>query len=150
VDNRIVNASAISKGAFRDYGLDWMRKGENKNYWSNDFVRVTQSELNAFQAAAKNLHALAIKAVRRVAARNLWSDFNVPDFCIPLLKYSIANEIDLHLIGRFDFAGGIDGVPIKMLEYNADTCSLIPESAIKGETQTQICCSPLWAMRKTD
>ena len=130
MDNRIINASSISKSAFRDHGLDWMRKGENKDYWSNDFVRVTQSELNAFQVAATNLHALAIKAVKHVAARNLWSELAVPDFCIPLLEYSIANELDLHLIGRFDFAGGIDGVPIKMLEYNADTCSLIPESAI--------------------
>lgn len=130
VDNRIVSVSSISKSAFRDHGLDWMRKGENKDYWSNDFVRVTQSELRAYQEAAKNLQRLAIKAVKHVAQRNLWSDLDVPDFCIPLLEYSIAKETDLHLIGRFDFAGGIDRLPIKMLEYNADTCSLIPETAI--------------------
>lgn len=130
MDNRILNVSSLKKSAFQDSGLDWLRKGDNKDYWSNDFVRVTSSELRAFKTASDNLQTLAFKAVRHVAKQNLWSQLSVPDYCIPLLEYSIAKEMDMHLIGRFDFSGGIDGVPIKMLEYNADTCSLIPESAI--------------------
>ncbi len=129
MDNRLITTSTVSKRVLRDAGLDWLRKGENKDYLSEDFVRVEEYELRAFKTAAENLHRLALRAAAEVAARNLWSRVGIPDRCVSLLEYSVKNETDLHLIGRFDFAGGIDKLPIKMLEYNADTCSLIPETA---------------------
>ena len=35
-----------------------------------------------------------------------------------------------HLYGRFDLAGGIDGKPIKLIEFNADTPTALFETAI--------------------
>ncbi|PVW97447.1 glutathionylspermidine synthase, partial [Campylobacter jejuni] len=35
-----------------------------------------------------------------------------------------------HLYGRFDLAGGLDGKPIKLIEFNADTPTALFESAI--------------------
>jgi glutathionylspermidine synthase len=34
------------------------------------------------------------------------------------------------LYGRFDLAGGLDGQPIKLIEFNADTATCIPETAV--------------------
>ena len=34
-----------------------------------------------------------------------------------------------HLYGRFDLSGGLDGKPIKLIEFNADTATCIPETA---------------------
>jgi glutathionylspermidine synthase len=129
VDNRLVTTSTVKKRILRDAGLDWLRKGENKDYLSKDFVRVESYELRAFKTAAESLHRLALRAATEVAARNLWSRVGIPDHCVSLLDYSVKKEMDLHLIGRFDFAGGIERLPIKLLEYNADTCSLLPETA---------------------
>ncbi|MDD2399914.1 MAG: glutathionylspermidine synthase family protein, partial [Sulfurovum sp.] len=49
---------------------------------------------------------------------------------IELIKTSLENEIHWHLYGRFDLAGGIDGKPIKLLEFNADTPTALFETAI--------------------
>lgn len=128
MDNRLISVSSLNKRVLRNAGLDWLRKGENKDYLSDDFVRVEEYELRAFKTAAEGLHRLAMRAAQEVAKRNLWARVGIPDRCVPLLEYSLAQEADLHLIGRFDFAGGIEKLPIKLLEYNADTCSLIPET----------------------
>ena len=129
MDNRLVNTSTVKKRVLRNAGLDWLRKGENRDYLSKDFVRVESYELRAFKTAAESLHRLALRAATEVATRNWWSRVGIPDRCVSLLEYSVKKELDLHLIGRFDFAGGIERLPIKLLEYNADTCSLIPETA---------------------
>ncbi len=41
-----------------------------------------------------------------------------------MVKQSWENDIHWHLYGRFDLAGGIDGKPIKLIEFNADTPNL--------------------------
>jgi len=53
---------------------------------------------------------------------------------IPLIYWNTCsdweNDVHGHLYGRFDLAGGIDGKPIKLLEFNADTPTALFESAI--------------------
>ncbi len=51
---------------------------------------------------------------------------------IDLICYSFEAK-QTHLIGRFDFAGGLEGLPLKLLEYNADTPTMVPESSIIQE-----------------
>jgi glutathionylspermidine synthase len=47
-----------------------------------------------------------------------------------VIKESWENDVHWHLYGRFDLAGGIDGKPIKLLEFNADTPTALFETAI--------------------
>jgi len=54
---------------------------------------------------------------------------NLPQKMVDLICYSF-NKNHNHILGRFDFAGGIDGIPLKLLEYNADTPTMLPESSI--------------------
>jgi len=49
---------------------------------------------------------------------------------IELIEDSWENDANWHIYGRFDLSGGIDGKPIKLIEFNADTATCIPETAI--------------------
>lgn len=130
VDNRIIKTSSLSLRTLRKYNLEWFAAGENADYFSPDFLVVSEDELNAFQTAAKEIQRLAIEAMKMVADQNRWKEASIPEAAIPLVKYSIENELDQQLVGRYDFSGGMDGLPIKFLEFNADTCSLMPETAL--------------------
>ena len=129
MDKRLISIPPISVKSLRREALDWFATGDNHDYIADEFVAVTSKELNAFREAAKELNRLAIEAAQWIAARNAWELAGIPKNTINLVKYSLENELDYHLIGRYDFAGGIDGLPIKLLEFNADTCSLICETA---------------------
>ena len=115
---------------FERANLTWFGAGENADYFAEEFLQITDTELLRLEQAATELHELTWKAAKVVVERGLWDELGIPDACRALVEYSVLNEGDLFLLGRFDFAGGIGQVPIKMLEYNADTCSLLPETAM--------------------
>jgi glutathionylspermidine synthase len=108
--------------------MGWFATGENEEYLAEEIICLSDRELRPLQEAATSLYDLMIRAVREVASRNLWADMGIPPQAVELVKYSIENEMGMHLISRFDFAGGLDSMPIKMLELNADTCSLMAET----------------------
>lgn len=130
VDNRIIKTSPISLRTLRQFNLAWFAEGDNHDYFSSDFVVVSQDELKAFRSAASEIQKLAERAIHLVIKENRWEEMEIPKEAIPLVKYSVENEMGQALVGRYDFAGGIDGLPIQLLEFNADTCSLMPETAM--------------------
>ncbi len=105
-----------------------MASGDNSDYLANRVVAVSEKEMQAFQSATKELYKMQLEAARYVADNRLWEKIGIPKDAIPLMEYSLRNEEHLHLVGRYDFAGGLDGLPIKLLEFNADTFSLLPET----------------------
>ena len=130
MDSRLINVAPLKSRALKREGLKWFASGDNKDYLANDFVVVHPSELAAYKHAAKELHALGLKAVQLATERGDWKGLGIPDVAIDLIRYSVKNELDINLIGRYDFAGGMDGIPLKLLEFNADTASLMPETAV--------------------
>ena len=136
VDSRLIYTQPIFASILRREGLIWLKEGEdgdNEEYLCNAFVRIEEKELDAFKEASSSLVQLGIKAAKHVVKNQLWEEIGIPKAAVQLMEYSIKNELSYHLINRFDFAGGIDGLPIKFLEFNADTCSLMPETAIVQE-----------------
>jgi glutathionylspermidine synthase len=47
-----------------------------------------------------------------------------------MVRRSWDDDRYLHLFGRFDLAGGVAGLHLKLLEFNADTPTSLPETAI--------------------
>ena len=90
--------------------------------------------MDKFRAASTAMHRAAVEAARFIAENNKWDEAGIPQNARRVIEYSLQNEIGDFLVGRFDFSGGFDGVPIKFLEYNADTCSLMPETATIQES----------------
>lgn len=133
VDNRLVTVDLLSSKTLRNMRLDWFVDEIEDDYLIDQFIEVEQPELDEMLRAAEVCHTLAVRAARWVSKNELWSDCGIPKRAIPLVRWSLINELNMHLHGRFDFAGGLKDRSIKLLEYNADTCSLMPETVYAQE-----------------
>ena len=65
-----------------------------------------------------------------VIENDLFHELNIPFNLIENIKLSWENDVHWHIYSRFDFAGGIDGKPVKLIEFNADTPTALFETAI--------------------
>jgi len=135
VDSRIVSVRPLDAVIVKDLELEWLTTGENEEYLSNEFLQMTTKEVDALREASEISYRILLKAAEHAVKQGEWKLLGIPPHAIDLVKYSLANEMDTHLLGRFDFSGGMDGVPIKLLEINADTCSLLAETAYIQEQQ---------------
>ncbi|MEM9922033.1 MAG: glutathionylspermidine synthase family protein [Bacteroidota bacterium] len=129
MDNRLTKLAPPDAQILKKNGLKWFATGENSDYLSTDFVRVTPPELERFQEAATELYKRIVETAYYVAEAGLWKEMGIPHQAVDLIQHSLRKEEGAYLIGRFDFSGGLEGLPIHLLEFNADTCSLIPETA---------------------
>jgi glutathionylspermidine synthase len=114
----------------KEEGWKWMLGEDTLPYVTNDMVVVTENTAEAYYKAGNELYEMFIKAAEHVIKHDLYEDLGIPPNLVPLIKYSWENDKGWHLYGRFDLAGGIDGKPIKLIEFNADTATCIPETAI--------------------
>ncbi|MEO1514549.1 MAG: glutathionylspermidine synthase family protein [Bacteroidota bacterium] len=142
MDNRLTRLHPLDAKLLKKNGLQWFASGENHDYLSTHVIRVTPPELEALQKAAGELFQRILETGQAMAAQGRWKELDIPSEAVDLIQYSLQHELDAYLIGRFDFAGGLSGLPIKMLEINADTCSLLPETAVIQQLY--------WAQEKKD
>ncbi|WP_307983519.1 glutathionylspermidine synthase family protein [uncultured Helicobacter sp.] len=111
-------------------GLQWHTDLDSTPYIEPEMVEVSQAECEAFYDAGNELYEMFCEAGEYVIKNNLFFELDIPVSLIPMIKQSWEDEVHWHLYGRFDFAGGIDGKPIKLLEFNADTPTMLYESAV--------------------
>src|SRR3954451_7687497 len=118
---------------------DWQRTVESQGlvyhspgggpYWDETaYYEFTSSEIDQIERASYEVEAMCQQAVAHVIANNLLDRFQVPEEFREFVADSWYRE-DFSLYGRFDFA--FDGrSPPKLLEYNADTPTSLPEAAV--------------------
>ena len=128
VDNRLIKVGEPTVKFLKKNGLSWFSDPVNEEYFAPEVIELAKAEVRRFQNQSVDLYNKTIEAGTYIAKNDLWQEAGIPENAIDLIGYSLKNEQHLHLVGRFDFAGGLDGPTIKMLEFNADTCSLMPET----------------------
>ncbi len=128
-DDRLEFVDLPSKKFLKKQGLSFFLEEDNEDYFTDEAVVLFKAEVEAFKAASEQLYKQLIAAAKEVAQQGAWERVGIPENAVELVQYSLANESHLHLLGRFDFAGGMDNMPLKLIEFNADTCSLMPETA---------------------
>lgn len=128
VDNRLAEIGQLSPKQLRKRGLEWFIEADNHDYLAPELIRLADHELTAFSQAAGELYELLLRAARKVGEQELWTAAGIPPNAVEAVDYSLRREWGNHLVGRFDFAGGLDEVSMKMLEFNGDTLSLMPET----------------------
>ncbi len=129
VVNYIINTHPLNPKRLKKMGLEAILEDEEDDYLSEDFVMVSEIELKRFLSAAENVQVLAKKAMQKIVRDNLWEEMSIPPNARRLIAHSVQYEMGQQLVGRLDFAGGLDNLAIKLLEFNADTCTLLPETA---------------------
>lgn len=120
----------LSRDYLEQIGFSWHTDEDGSNYIESELVELTQEEAEAFYAAANELYDMYVAAAQYVIDNDLFGELEIPFNLIEAIKMSWENDVHWHLYGRFDLAGGIDGKPIKLIEFNADTPTCLFETAI--------------------
>ncbi len=111
-------------------GFVWHTDSDETSYLSNQLVQITEAEAEAYYEAGNELYDMFVEAGEYVVENDLFHDIGIPFNLVEQIKESWESDVHWHLYGRFDLAGGIDGQPIKLLEFNADTPTALFETAI--------------------
>ena len=127
---QILEAQPLSNADLEELGLPWHTDSDNTSYICHEIVEITQEEAQGFYDAANTLYDMYVEAGQYVIDKNLFFELGIPFNLVDAIKNSWEEEVHWHLYGRFDFAGGLGGNPIKLLEFNADTPTLVYETAL--------------------
>ncbi len=120
----------LEKKYLEELGFLWHTDSDDTSYIANELVILNEEQAEAYAAAANELYDMFAEAGEYVIENNLFHEIGIPFNLVDIIKKSWQSDVHWHLYGRFDFAGGIDGKPIKLLEFNADTPTALFESAI--------------------
>ncbi|RRS32503.1 MAG: glutathionylspermidine synthase [Epsilonproteobacteria bacterium (ex Lamellibrachia satsuma)] len=111
-------------------GFVWHTDSDESPYISDELVVISEADAEAYYEAANTLYDMFVEAGEYVIENNLFHEIGIPFNLVEIIKESWENDVHWHLYGRFDLAGGIDGKPIKLIEFNADTPTALFETAI--------------------
>ncbi|MBB6005567.1 glutathionylspermidine synthase family protein [Arcicella rosea] len=118
------------KQTLQNAGWDWMLGENTLPYITDEMIIISEKEAENYFEAVNQLYEMYIEAAQYVVENELFAEIGIPENLIKLVKYSWENDNHWHLYGRFDLSGGLDGKPIKLIEFNADTATCIPETAV--------------------
>jgi glutathionylspermidine synthase len=98
-------------------------------YWNEGFCyEFTSDEIDFIEEVTDNLYEMCLKAVDYVVSNDLFSRIGIKNYdFIEFIRDSWSKD-EPSIYGRFDLA--YNGKDIKLLEFNADTPTALPEASI--------------------
>lgn len=126
--DRIIDLPGRADEQVKENGFGWFLEGENHDYLATDAILIQEEELKAFSSVSTEAFELFQKGLQYLQTHDAWDRLQINPKIIPLIKHDLKRGIP-HICGRMDLAGGVDGLPIKLIEFNADTAAIMPESA---------------------
>jgi glutathionylspermidine synthase len=125
-----IKVDPLSDSQLEEIGLQWHTDSDGSSYIADEMVLVTEEEAEAYYEAANTVYDMMCEAGDYVVENDLFHELGIPFNLVDMIKMSWENDVHWHLYGRFDFAGGICGQPIKLIEFNADTPTALYETAV--------------------
>lgn len=126
----IKKLKALTPQYLESIGFSWHTNSDDTSYVADEVVEVSKKECEAYYEAVNELYDMFVSATQYVIENNLFHELGIPFNLVDIIKDSWENDVHWHLYGRFDLAGGLDGKPIKLIEFNADTPTALFETAI--------------------
>ena len=120
----------LEDATLEELGFTWHTDSDGSKYVADALVDVTHAEAEAYYEAANTLYDMYVEAAEYVIENDLFFELGIPFNLVESIRKSWENDVHWHVYGRFDFAGGIDGKPIKLIEFNADTPTGLYETAV--------------------
>lgn len=120
----------LDNGYLESIGFGWHTDLDGSRYIADELVTITQEQAEAYYEATNELYDMYVAAAEYVINNDLFHELGIPFNLVDTIKASWENDVHWHLYGRFDLAGGVDGKPIKLIEFNADTPTSLFETAI--------------------
>ncbi|TKT93242.1 glutathionylspermidine synthase family protein [Dyadobacter frigoris] len=118
------------ESALQKLGWNWMLGTDTTPYLVKDVVVIDEETATRYYEAAATLYDMFVEAGQYVIDNQLFDEMGISPNLVELVKLSWEEDRNVHLYGRFDLAGGFDGQPVKLIEFNADTATCLPESAV--------------------
>ena len=84
-------------------------------------ITLTKEEALNYYQAANELYDMYVEAAEYVIENDLFFDLGIPFNLVEAIKKSWENDVHWHIYSAFIFAGGRDGMPIKLVGFDADT-----------------------------
>lgn len=128
--DRIVDLAGIPENFIREKNYEYLL---DDDYLVPEGILLHLSEQSRFQTASSSIYMMFETVLNDLVKSGRLGEFYLPEKMIDLIEYSWNNN-HMHLLGRFDYGGGIDDEGPKLLEYNADTPTMVPES---GQVQNE-------------
>ncbi|MBC5992619.1 glutathionylspermidine synthase family protein [Pontibacter cellulosilyticus] len=125
---RLTSHTGDVETAVRGLGWEWCVEDGCANYVPGEAVVLTEKEAEALLEAADTLYGMMVQAVPENLPDEFLKILGIPENLWELLRQSWNDDRHWHLYGRFDLAQTPDGP--KLLEFNADTATSIPETAV--------------------
>ncbi len=126
---KIEKLNSFSKDEFENMGLEWHTDPDNTEYISNELIYISEEEAEAYYEAGNELYDMYVEAANHVIENDLFYELDIPNSLVDTIVQSFEEDVHWHIYGRFDLSGGIDGKPIKLLEFNADTPTMLYETS---------------------
>ena len=130
LDDRIIDIKPVSSRTIRKLGLNYFT-APGMDYIINELMAVRPNEIQDYKNAANELYRMYEQAAQHVIDNQMWNLAGIPENAIDIIKYTWENrDRHIHLYGRFDLSGIVNGKTAKLIEFNADTATILPESVI--------------------
>lgn len=127
---KTLHVRPVPDDIYEKLGFYWYTSPENNSYVADELVIIDDAAGDAYYRAANELYDMYVQAGQYVIDNKLYPLLDIHPDLVEMIETSWDDDSHFHLLGRFDLAGGLDGLPIKLIEFNADTPSLIFEVAL--------------------
>ncbi len=127
---KLKSVKPIDDIKLEELGFSWHTDSDGSSYVADEIVVVSDREAEAYYEAGNTLYDMYVEAAQYVIDNDLFFDIGIPFNLVEPIKKSWESDVHWHIYGRFDLSGGIDGKPIKLIEFNADTPTALFESSI--------------------
>ncbi len=127
---RLLPIKLPSNTQLEELGFYWHTDPDSTPYVASEIVEISADEADAYYEAVNELYDMFVEAGDYVIENDLLHEIGIPFNLVDAVKMSWENDVHWHLYGRFDLAGGLDGQPIKLIEFNADTPTALFETSI--------------------
>jgi glutathionylspermidine synthase len=112
----------------RGLGWEWTIEEACAAYLAREAVVLTEAEADTLLQAADTLYEMLVESIPDPIPDDLLQLLAIPTNLWPAVRHSWNDERHWHIYGRFDLAVTPDGP--KLLEFNADTATSLPETAV--------------------
>ncbi|GAB2946064.1 glutathionylspermidine synthase family protein [Hymenobacter coalescens] len=125
---RLLPLTGDIEPAIHRLGWDWAVEDACAAYLAREAVELTEAEAEELLQAADSLYEMLVQAVPEPITDDFLQQLGIPANLWQAVRHSWNDERHWHLYGRFDLAATPEGP--KLVEFNADTATSIPETAV--------------------
>lgn len=126
-DNRFIELPVVDYDKVTD---DFRWLADQEDYFTDELIGIYSSELDTLIDTTRVAFELYSQATSEIIKSNQLHLLDIPDYFHELIAYTWDHREGKHpfLFGRFDVNGGLNGQHAKVIEFNADTCTMVPET----------------------